>query len=512
MRVRRPHPPSPRPSPQPSPASGRGSSSLTRVTFTVLMAVAVAGCATGPGTTAAPASVPAQWHAPLPHQGTLTDLTRWWQQFDDPLLAQLIDAAQAVNPTLASARSRIAQARAQRVASGSALAPAVNASAGVTRGKQDFVTPLGTTASAALQAAWELDVFGANRAARDAAQARLEGAQAAWHDARVSVAAEVANSYVALRACEAQLVQAEADARSRGETARLTALSTRAGFQSPANEALSRASAAQGRSQLAAQRALCEMDVKVLVALTGVAEPDLRSRLAQSATKLPQPQQIAISAVPAETLNQRPDLYAAARAVEAAGSDVANARAQRLPKVSLAGSIGAARFESGSFEQHGSVWSIGPISVSLPIFDAGARAANVDAARARYDEAAALYRGTLRGAVREVEQALVQLQSTAERNEDARIAAEGFEASYRATEARFRGGLASLFELEDARRSAVQAQSTLIELQRERVAAWIALYRALGGGWTTASSSHTGQTAQTAASTHTLAATSTVSK
>ncbi len=86
--------------------------------------------------------------------------------------------------------------------------------------------------------------------------------------------------------------------------------------------------------------------------------------------------------------------------------------------------------------------------------------------------------------MREVEDALVQLQSTSARSLDARTAADGFAASFTATEARYRGGLASLFELEDARRSAVQAQSTLIELQRERVAAWIALYRALGGGWT----------------------------
>ncbi len=458
--------------------------SLSRLALAALLGAAAGGCATTPG--AAPttsALAPPQWQAPLPHQGRLSDLTRWWQQFDDPLLAQLIAAAESVSPTLASASSRIAQARAQRVASGAALLPALNANASITRGRQDFVTPLGTTANAGLQASWELDVFGAAQAARNAAQARLEGEQASWHDARVSVAAEVANSYVALRACAAQLAQTEADARSRDETARLTALTAKAGFQSPANEALSRASAAQGRSALAAQRAECDIDVKTLVALTAIAEPELRSRLASSSSLLLQPQQIAISAVPADTLNQRPDLYAAARAVEAASADVTNARAQRLPRVSLSGSIGAARFESGNVEQHGSVWAIGPISITLPIFDAGTRTANVDAARARYDEAAALYHGKLRGAVREVEQALVQLQSTAERSEDARIASDGFDASYRATEARYRGGLASLFELEDARRSALQAHSAQIDLQRERVAAWIALYRALGGGW-----------------------------
>ena len=98
----------------------------------------------------------------------------------------------------------------------------------------------------------------------------------------------------------------------------------------------------------------------------------------------------------------------------------------------------------------------------------------------------AAYKAKLRGAVREVEEALVQLDSTARRAEDARIAVEGYDASYRAAEARFRGGLASLFELEDARRTMALSQSQYIDLQRERVAAWIALYRALGGGWSPA--------------------------
>ena len=266
-----------------------------------------------------------------------------------------------------------------------------------------------------------------------------------------------------------------------------------AGFQAPANEALARATAAQGRAQLAAQRAQCDVAVKALVALTGIPEPVLRSQLAGGAATLPQPALIGVAAVPAEVLAQRPDLYIAARELVAASSDVSAARAQRLPRVSLSGSITAGRFEGGGISTNGTLWSIGPLAVSLPLFDGGTRAANVEAARARYDEAAVSYRAKLRGAVREVEEALVQLQSTSLRSEDARIAAEGFDASYNATAARFRGGLASLFELEDARRSAAQAHSQLIELQRERVAAWITLYRALGGGW-----SPSAQTASTA--------------
>ena len=134
----------------------------------------------------------------------------------------------------------------------------------------------------------------------------------------------------------------------------------------------------------------------------------------------------------------------------------------------------------------GATWSLGPLVVSLPLFDGGARIAATAAAKASYDEAVALYQAQLRRAVREVETALVALQSASQRQADANSAARDFEASLRATQARQQGGLASLFDLEAARRNAVQAQSALIDLQREQAAAWIALYRALGGGWNAA--------------------------
>ena len=457
---------------------------LLRAVSAVATLVALGACSTGPlPLSSAADTAPAQWQAPLPHSGQLTLLKAWWQQFNDPLLVQLIDAAQAVSPTRASATSRIEQSRATRVAAGAALLPTLDANASAVRGKQDFISGVGTTGSVGLQAAWELDLFGARRAARDAAQARFDGAEAAWHDARVSVAAEVATTYTSLRACEAQVEQTRADSLSRSETARLTALSAKAGFEAPAGAALARASAAQGNALLTQRRAQCDVLVKGLVALTGVAEPALRNQLAAGQAKLPQPAQIVMASVPAQVLAQRPDLLSAERDLIAASADVSQAQARRYPRIGLSGSIGAARFESSLGAQSGTLWSIGPVTVSLPLFDAGARRANVVAAQARYDEAGAVYRGKLRTAVREVEEALVALQSTADRSTDAQVATEGFAASFRATEARFKGGLASLFELEDARRSALQAQIALIDLQRERGTAWISLYRALGGGW-----------------------------
>ena len=429
------------------------------------------------------ATLPPQWQAPLPHAGQLTVLGQWWQQFDDPLLVELIAAAQGVSPTVASAASRIAQARAGRVAAGAALLPALDANASAVRGRQDFVSGLATTASIGAQASWELDLFGGRRAARDAAQARLDGAQAQWHDARVAVAAEVATSYTALRACEAQVEQTQIDAHSRSETARLTELSRQAGFEAPASAALARASAAQGNALLTERRAQCDAQVKGLVALTGLDEPALRERLAAGAARVPQPAQLAIASVPAQALAQRPDLLAAERELIAAGAEIAQAEAARYPRIGLSGNVSAARFESSLGSDSGMLWAIGPVTVALPLFDGGTRRANVDAAEARYAEAGALYRGRLRTAVREVEEALLALRSTADRSGDAQTAAEGFDASFRATEARYRSGLASLFELEDARRSALQAQVALIDLQRDRSTAWITLYRALGGGW-----------------------------
>src|SRR5690606_17334951 len=118
------------------------------------------------------------------------------------------------------------------------------------RGQQDIRFPPGTATSAGLAASWEIDLFGANSANYDPASLRYSGAQADWHQARVSLAADVASSYIGLRACEAALEQRSIDAASRRESARLSGINADAGLESPANAALARASAAQGSTAL----------------------------------------------------------------------------------------------------------------------------------------------------------------------------------------------------------------------------------------------------------------------
>ena len=450
------------------------------------IALCVSACAVSSPPATLPDAAPPDWYAPLPHNGKLTDLSQWWQDLGDPLLAQLVEAAQNASPSLASARSRIEQSRAARVQAGAALLPSLDATGSAARGVTQALIPVATSIGANLQAAWELDVFGANRLAAEAARDRLEGAQAQWHDARVAVAAETANLYYEQRACEKQSAIAQSDAASRAQTSRLTAMSTQAGFSAPATSALARASAAEANNRATQRRGLCELDIKAMVALTGLPEPQLRQKLAAAPDDLAPQAALAISSVPAQVLGQRPDLLSAQRDVAAASADTGSAQAQRYPRLGLSGSVGRQSYRTSAGSDDFSSWSIGPLTLSVPLFDGGRRLANLQSAQARYDEAAFLYRAKVRQAVREVEQALVNLQSSAARSGDAALAYDGYRASLTATEARYNGGLTSLVELEDARRSALASADALVVLQRERIQAWIALYRAAGGGWTSA--------------------------
>lgn len=479
---------------------------------TLAAAAALAGCANPPQgrvDVATQPTLPTAWQAPWPQQTAAAPArATGWTRFNDPLLPALIEAAQASSPTLASAAARIERARATRTAAAAALLPSVDAVAGAS---QTRTLPRGGPTSSAtlgVQAGWEIDLFGGAAAGRDAAQARLQAAQAGQAAAQLAVAAETASSYVALRACEAQRDQSRLDADSRAETARLSELSAKAGFTAPADAALARASAAQARTVAVSQRAACDTLVKALVELTAVAEPELRPRLAARSAVVPTPDALSSSDVlPATLLARRPDLAEAERNVVAAAGDRTQARARERPQVTLAGSLSELAGRSSGITATGPVWSLGPLQVTLPLFDAGARAAATAAAQASYDEAVAQYQGLARRAVREVESSLVALQAAVQREADAQSAARDFEVSLRATEARQKGGLASLFDLEAARRNAVAARIALVDLQRERAAAWISLYRALGGGWDASTTMPT--TMPTATSTATPTATST---
>jgi len=296
----------------------------------------------------------------------------------------------------------------------------------------------------------------------------------------------VANTYLNLRTCELLVNVAKDDVTSRTETSRLTGLLANAGFTAPANAALARASNAQSQSMLTMQRTQCDMQVKALVALTTFTEPEIKSKLSKSSVLSASEamNKIAIPQLPAQLLAQRPDVFAAQQDVAAASGDVGSAQAAKYPRLGLNGSLGLQGISSGGVSVNGATWSIGPVSVTLPILDGGRSSAAVDLANANYEAASANYKAKVRGAVREVEEALLSVQSAADRLQDAAVATEGYGAAFLASEARFKSGLGSLSDLEDTRRTALAAKTALLNLERERSAAWVALYRALGGGWT----------------------------
>jgi multidrug efflux system outer membrane protein len=355
------------------------------------LSLGLAGC----GLMRPPASVqapfPAQWNAPLPHGGSLASLADWWRQLDDPLLVELIAAAETASPNLASAAARVAEARSTRVQAGAALLPSLDGTGTASRGVSGSsfsgggassssssssaaaaTAPL-TTLQAGLQSKWEIDLFGRLRADRDSAQQKLDSATAKWHDARVAVAAETANAYFAERACRQQLRVSESDAKSRSETSRLTDLSARAGFTAPADAALARASASDASGRLTQQRAQCAIQRKALVALSGIDEPTLAQKLAVSHTQRALVVMGSIQSVPAAALSQRPDVYAAELAVASASADVGSAEAERYPKLSISGSIGRMQIRTSGFRESLDTWTVGPVSLTVPLLDGGAR-------------------------------------------------------------------------------------------------------------------------------------------
>lgn len=450
----------------------------------ICASLVLAACAVGPTYSEPVPSAPAAWQAVLPHGGDLGTMRDWWQQFDDPTVAQLIALAEADGPSLVKAWAGIEKARATLTSARAAGLPSVDGNTSLTKARQQSMLgsmATSTTRSAGLDAGWEIDLFAKVRRNSEAATARADARVADWHDARVSLAAEVADTYVQYRACGLLVNAYERERASTADTEKATAAAVRAGFSAQSDAALARASLASATSTLLLQSAQCNLLVKSLVDLTGRDELALRSLLSgtQGEGRLPIPAGLEVQSVPINVLRQRPDLASLEREVAASNAEIGAAQADRYPSLSLSGSISVSAAAGASSL---TTWSFGP-SLSIPLFDAGKRRAAVDMAQAGYLIALADFRQGVRTAVKEVETSLVNLDSTARRAEEAERAAADYRRYFRAIEANWRAGGESLLTLEEARRSALSAQISLITLQRDRVEYWIALYKALGGSW-----------------------------
>jgi NodT family efflux transporter outer membrane factor (OMF) lipoprotein len=450
----------------------------------------------GPDYQTAPLPAAANWQAPQPdghdnpiaHQGAPANLNRWWERFNDPVLNRFLEAAQQESASVADARARIEQARANFVGADAALLPNLDSSIAAKRSSSSFggAPFVWNQFSAGLQSSWEIDLFGGLARQKEAAHSQLESKNSSWHDARVAVAVEVANAYLAYRYCEGQVQIVQADTHSRRESARLAEIAGQAGFRAPGDVALANASAAEGNRTLLQQQTQCERSIKGLVAMTALEEPEVRKLLTEASdrvAKLPSPPAFRIDSLPARALLQRPDLAAAERDVAEASAKIGVEQAKRFPKLSLSGNITPTLQNiNGSALLLAQTWAIGP-TLSLPLFDAGKRAADVEAARAQYKATESNFRSKVRTAVKEVEDALVRLDSAAERQPQARKAVSGYRTNFLAVQELYQAGLGNLIDVETARRNVLSAEMAVKELEQEQVSAWIALYRAAGGSW-----------------------------
>ncbi|WP_457588807.1 efflux transporter outer membrane subunit [Ensifer canadensis] len=443
----------------------------------------LSGCTALPDLAAPALKVEDQWHATLPHSGRTVDLLTWWSSFNDPSLIKLIATAETENPSLESAAAEIEKSRATLASARAGLLPSLDGSSGLTGsgtgGTGHNQIAAATTKSAGLDASWEVDLFGKVRQRSEAAGLRVGKEIAGWHEARVSLAAEVADTYVQFRACRQLEKIYAAELASQRATIRAMETAATSGLTSSADLALARAGAASSSSTLTAQTADCDVLIKSLAQLSGGDEPRVRDLLAKGKTSIPTPKDIKLAAVPADALRQRPDINVLELEIAAARSEVGAAKADLYPSLSLGGSL---TIGSSSLTATSVPWSFGP-ALSIPLFDGGSRRAAVASAVASYDAAVAAYKTGVFDAVAQVETALVRSDSARRRIGDASTAAKNYRAYFNAIDSNWKAGGASLLDREEARRSAQSAEVSLIEIRRDSVRYWIALYKALGGGW-----------------------------
>lgn len=453
----------------------------------------LSACAAPPTSPAAPPRLPAAWTAP--QSGTQVLQPDWWTPLGDPLLGRLIERAREQSPSLAQARARLARATAGRDAAQAALAPRVGMELAPQRGQMAPPLRASTSALWTVQAGWEIDLFGSARASRDAAGQRAAAAQLTLDQAQVSLDVEVAQALLAWRHADAQARLAAEDQTLAERLAAADAAQAQAGVLSPAGAALSQTIAAAARSRHRVWQEQRGVWLQTLAVLCADEANTLATELAASPAPLPVPQALRVETVPATLLERRPDLRAALHQWQAAALDVHAAQLdQATPQLSLGALAGRGRWELTSGTLAGQVWNLAP-TLSLPLFDFGGRAAATAATRATEAEARAGLEAQWRGAVSEVEQALLRWHAAAAERTEAGTTRQHWQRIADATRAQARAGLASAQAQARDQRNLLTATSAELDAAREHVAAYLQLVRALGGGWQASASATAATTA-----------------
>lgn len=464
----------------------------TYIVLFLMSAALLSGCAMVGPNYHKPENIPPQaWSQLKPGEGIARpdpagDISRWWQTFDDPLLASLVEQALQSGPDLRAAQARLREARARRNVSGSRLYPTVDAAGSAVRRKSSEETGSGDASnffSVGFDASWELDVFGGIRRDIEAAEADLEASQASLHETQVSLAAEVGINYIELRSYQTRIRIALDNLATQTETLQLTEWRLQAGLASSQDVEQARTSREQTRALIPVlERGLAETENRLAI-LLGVSPGSLHERLATPGGLPGVPASVAVG-IPAETLRQRPDVRAAERRLAAETARVGVAEAARYPSFALAGSIGLEALTLGALGNSGA----GAYSLlggfAAPVFNAGRLRSEVEIRDAVREQALVNYEQTVLGALEDVENALTAMVSSRKREEAWTNAAEAARNAALLARHRYSAGLTDFQSVLDTERSVLVSEEGLANSRADGVSSLIRLYKALGGGWT----------------------------
>jgi outer membrane protein, multidrug efflux system len=453
--------------------------------------VLIASCKLGPDFVPPAPAAPAAWKSSTAASDELLP-QRWWTLFGDAQLDQLVERALVHNQELMSALARVEQARAAAGLARSALSPGVSINPTLERERfsDNRAAPPGARSSTytatnielPLDVAYEVDLWGRLRRAREAAEAAAQASGYDYDALALAISGEVARTYFALRSArgEEDVLQAGTDLRRRALD--INDSRSRAGVGNDLDTSRARTELARTEAELhGVTRARFALE-NALAVLCGAAPSELVP--GTSAAELAPP--TVPAGLPSELLRRRPDVAAAIERLHEASARIGQTKAEAFPRLSLTASAGFVSTELAQlFDSSSRAWLLGA-DVQAPLFQGGAFDQRNRAAKAFYDERAADYRSTLLIAFREVEDALsalTELQSELRFQTEARTAAQQ---TFDLADARYRQGLVGYLDVVDAARSELDSRRAIVQLERLRAESTVLLIQALGGGWSAA--------------------------
>ena len=458
------------------------SSAFIRALNAFLVASLVTACAIGPNYSKPEVQVPVaykeagDWVVAKPADAVPKG--KWWEVFNDPILNDLMEQVSVTNQTLKAAEARYTSSRAQVAGARSGLFPTIGGGADAGRSRRGEAGQT-KSYSVTLDARWELDLWGRVRRLIEASRAGEEASAADLENVRLSLQAELATNYFQLRVTDVQRELLEDTVKAFDASFKIAQNRYNAGVSARVDvvQAESQLKSVQAQAiDLRVTRAQLEHAIAVLIGRPPSAFSLEPVRFLVRLPDIP-------PGLPSTLLERRPDVATAERRMAAANARIGVAQAAYFPALSLTGSGGfASNALSTLFTAPSRIWSLG-LGLAGTLLDFGARGAEVDVSRAAYDEAVANYRQAVLEALQEVEDNLAAVRWLAEESEVQQDAARLARESVALTVNQYKAGTVGYLNVAQVQATQLSEERSTVQLLGRRLAATVALIRALGGSW-----------------------------